>query len=101
MSQLPDYCAGGKADWSLIPERMRGGLRRYIENGIPPGGFLSAVLCNDLRGAVERGDDENQMILHQYIRFLYNYAPAQCWGSEAKFKAWVEAGGMGWKEIAA
>lgn len=97
---LPSYTVGGKSDWALIPDYMIGGLRRYIENGIAPGHFLTAVLCNDLRGAIERGDDTNTAVLPNYIRFLYNYAPSECWGSPEKFKAWIAIGGLGWAEVA-
>ena len=58
MSEHHTYTSA-KPDWSLIPEYMIGSLRRYIENGIEPGSFLSAVLCNDLRGACECADDTN------------------------------------------
>ncbi len=92
--QLPSYTVGAKADWSLIPDYMIGGLRRYIENGVEPGSFLSAVLCNDLRGACERADDTNRERLFQYIQFLYSYAPSACWGSPTRFEAWIEEGGI-------
>ena len=42
--------------------RRQGGtylVRRYIEHGIPPGHFLTAVIEKDLCGASERADDEN------------------------------------------
>lgn len=91
---LPSYTLGRPADWSLIPEHMIGGLRRYIEHGIPPGSFLTAVLSNDLRGAFERGDDINRVAVENYVRFLYNYAPAGSWGSSACFADWCKQGGL-------
>lgn len=78
----------------LVPERMRDGLRRYIVNGVPPGHFLTAVICNDLRGACERADDENRRLMFDYVRALYNGAPAQSWGSKAAFEAWCLVGGQ-------
>src|SRR5699024_8873505 len=44
------------ADWSLIPQHMRASVRRWIEHGVLPGGFLSAVIRNDLVGAVRCAD---------------------------------------------
>ena len=82
------------ADWSIIPERMIDGLKRYIERGIAPGHFLTAVLTNDLREACRRADDENQRLIFEYIKFLYNYAPAGCWGSPQQFAAWIKQGGL-------
>jgi hypothetical protein len=78
-----------KADL-LIPEHMHGGLRRYIENGILPGSFLTAVLTNDLKNAIGFADHINLWNIPRYVSFLYNYAPSGCWGSPAKVQSWVE-----------
>ena len=43
-----------------IPEHMWGAIVRYYENGIPPGGFLEAVINNDLREACARADEINR-----------------------------------------
>jgi hypothetical protein len=86
-------------DWQLIPEHMIGGLRRYIEDGIPPGSFLRAVLCNDLRRAVECADSANIHRLPDYIRFLYAHAPVGSWGSTDDYVEWINHKGlrtMGW-----
>jgi hypothetical protein len=88
------YTAGGPADWKLIPQRMRGAMHRYLQHGIAPGHFLTAVLSNDLREAVSRADEENMLILHDYIRFLYNYAPNGSWGSKQCFDNWLAIGGL-------
>ena len=73
-----------------IPERMHGALIRWVIYRIPPGHFLSAILKNDLREAVSRADDENVGILHQWVRFLHNHTPSECWGSKEVFDRWVE-----------
>ena len=91
---LPSYTPGRAADWSLIPEYMIGGLRRYIENGIGPGSFLTALLSNDLRRTFECADDENRTCIENYVRFLYSYAPSECWGSADKFDVWCRQGGL-------
>ena len=83
-----------EADWSLIPERMIGGMRRYLEHGIPPGDFLTAILSNDLREACMRADEENQRLIFAYVKFLYNYAPAGSWGSPQNYNAWIKLGGL-------
>jgi hypothetical protein len=81
-------------DWNLLPERMHGGVRRYIEQGIPPGDFLTAVISNDLCEACGRADEENQHLLFEYVKFFYCHAPQECWGSQEKYKAWVQHGGL-------
>jgi len=82
----------------VIPERMLGALQRYIDHGIPPGDFLTAVLSNDLREACTRADDENQQLIYEYVKFLYNYAPLGCWGSRENFHSWLKQGGLNGKE---
>ena len=72
-----------------IPERMMGGLTRYVESGIPPASFLSAVIRNDLADAVGYADDENMANLPAYVGWLTNEAPANCWGSEELMEAWI------------
>lgn len=71
-----------------IPEYMHTGLHLWIEEGLQPGSFLKAVLCNDLENAVGRADEENLKNLPAYIYFLYNFAPSHCWGSEENFETW-------------
>jgi hypothetical protein len=73
-----------------VPEHSRGGIIRYIEQGIEPGGFLSAVICNDLKGAVGRADMRNQDALCRIVGWFFNYAPSVCWGSPQKFDEWIK-----------
>ena len=75
----------------LIPPHMRDGVRRYFFNGIAGGSFLTAVLSNDLMGALGKADDENIGALPQYGVFLYNYVPAESFGSPARVKAWLDS----------
>jgi hypothetical protein len=72
-----------------IPPHMHGALVRYIEDRIEPGGFLGAVLQNNLKEAIGRGDHLNLNKLPDYVTFLYNHAPSGCWGSPEKVFAWL------------
>jgi hypothetical protein len=72
-----------------IPDRMMGGITRYVENGISPGHFLMAVLENNLSEACGRADDENMENLPAYVGYLYNETPSQCHGSPEKVHAWI------------
>lgn len=85
---------GLEPDFSTLPEHMGGTVRRYIENGISPGHFLTAVICNDLREACSRADDENRRLLFEYVGFFYSHAPSDCWGGPEKYKAWMQHGGL-------
>lgn len=67
----------------LIPAHMHSSLVRYFERGCRPGDFLTAVLANDLHGALAHADDINKHALHGYHIWLYNYVPGRPngWGS--------------------
>ena len=74
-----------------IPPHMIEGLRNYLERGIPPGSFLTAVLENDFVDAVGQADQTNLQYLWAWAAVLYNELPERSWGSPAKVKAWMEA----------
>lgn len=65
-------------------------LERYINHGIAPGGFLTAVLENNLERAVSRADLYNQKTLVDIVRLIYNHAPRGCWGYEGVVAEWKE-----------
>lgn len=81
-------------NYNLIPIHCRADTKRYIEEGQLPGGFLQAVICNNLVEAFARADDINQQSLRDYANFLYNEAPASSWGSREAMEAWSFAGGL-------
>jgi hypothetical protein len=81
---------GSPVDYSGLPESLRGGMQRYIEHRIEPGSFLAAVLENDLWRSCEYADEANYQRLHQIVRWLYNHAPAACWGSAANVEQWLD-----------
>jgi len=72
-----------------IPDRMMGGIRRYVDHGIKPGSFLTAVICNDFVRACGTADDENLRNLPAYADYFYNEVPGNVWGSKEKMDAWV------------
>lgn len=82
------------ANWNLVPEHIRDGIRLYVERGIPPGSFLQAVICNDLREACGRADDINRSRLFQIVQFFYLDTPSGCWGSSKHYSDWIKRGGL-------
>lgn len=72
-----------------IPDRMFGGIERYINDHVCPGDFLTAVIRNDLKEAVGRADEENMRNLPAYVGYFYNEAPSECWGSPEKMETWL------------
>ena len=81
-------------NYDMLPEHMRGGMQRYIERGIPPGSFLSAVLANNFALAVSLADSINRHRLPDFAEFLYSEAPSLCWGSRESVKRWIRRGGL-------
>lgn len=73
-----------------VPEHNIDGLVLYIQQGIEPGGFLRAVLENNLMESCGRADIENRFALFNICTFIYNYAPHNCHGSPDRVKAWLE-----------
>lgn len=74
-----------------IPDYMMESLDRYLNHGILPGGFLQAVLSNDLAGACERADSINLANIPAYVGYLYNEAPRNSYGSYEQMIAYAEA----------
>jgi hypothetical protein len=85
---------GAPVVWDSIPEHLQGGLDRYISHGIMPGHFLTAVLSNDLKGAMTRADDTSRAALYSIVLFLWNQCPQGCWGSLQRVEDWVRSGGL-------
>jgi hypothetical protein len=83
-----------RANWSGIPDYMRGGIERYVMRGVPPGSFLSAVFANDLMGAIGKADDTNVACIQAYARFIYNHTPPNCHGNAQIVANWCDAGGL-------
>ena len=73
-----------------IPDQMMGSIKRYIEYGVIPGNFLQAIICNNLKEAVGKADDENIDNLPAYIGYFYNEAPTNCWGSHKRMVDWAD-----------
>jgi hypothetical protein len=74
----------------MIPDHTKAALDRYVEHKILPGGFLLAVLSNDLFGAVGRADSQNLAALPDIVKYVYNEMPSASWGSQDMVYKWVE-----------
>jgi hypothetical protein len=77
--------------YDMISDSCLDGLIRYCLYGDEVGGFLTAVLLNDLREAACRADDQNIQILHVYASWLHNTLPNWAWGSDAAMTKWRDA----------
>lgn len=76
----------GKGITSMqIPERIKRSIDAYVTHRQPVGGFLQAVLSNQLFEAVGRADNESMAALREIIQYIYNEIPAKSWGSPLKY----------------
>lgn len=70
---------------------LYGALERYLNNGIMPGSFLTAVLENNLSEAFGRADHENEANLKNIVGYVYNNLPSGCWGSREKVQNYLKS----------
>jgi hypothetical protein len=75
----------------LIPHHMHDGIVLYLLHGIEPGGFMTAVICNDLKNAFGRADHINREAMFDYVNWFYNAAPSECWGSVENMNDWIKS----------
>jgi len=76
------------SEYDCIPSHMMAAMKQYVSHGMVSSDFLKAVIDNDLKQAVATADDLNVSIIHLYVRWFYNRAPALCWGSPLNRTAW-------------
>jgi hypothetical protein len=79
-----------KIDYSTVPvDYMAGAVQRYVENGLEPGGFMTALLTNHLFDAVKRADGLNIAHIPQWVVWIETNLPFACYGSRDKYQAWI------------
>ena len=72
-----------------IPPLILRGLERYRDERTPVGGFLTAVLENNLSEAVGTADQHSYAALREIVQWVYWEMPAPAWGSKANVVAWL------------
>lgn len=73
----------------MVKESTRNSLERYQNEHVPTGGFLRAVLANDLMQAMGRADIENRRDIFEIVGYIYNDMPGSCHGSYAIVGKWL------------
>lgn len=74
-----------------VSNSVKESLDLWVKDGIMPGGFLMAVLRNDLFGALRRADSYNRASIFQIVEYINNEIPSDCWGSADKMEKHFEA----------
>ncbi len=90
--RLPTENGGFRDDdlrnYGLIPDNTLHEVNAWIDSARPCGHFVSAVLRNDLREAVERADMLCLRAIPAIVAYLVNVAPVGCWGSPEAVRTW-------------
>ena len=73
-----------------VPAHTAPGIICYWLEHRPTGGFLRAVLENDLLKAFRKADEDNLRHLKAIVRFVHFNLPVNCWGSPKKVKQWLK-----------
>lgn len=73
---------GQRPSAALCPDSTRARIDDYVTHGRGVGGFLRAVLENDLMHAVQFADDENLVALPHIVAYITDRVPVRAWGSE-------------------
>ena len=72
-------------------QAMQTSLDRYRDDHVELGGFLTAVLQNDLLDAVSRADRLSLLGIKAIVQYCHWELPSGSWGSSAAVKAWLAA----------
>lgn len=71
-------------------QQAKESINDYVKNGVPTGGFLKAVLENNLSESMGRADESSHENLFSICEYIYCYVPMECWGSPEKVLAWLK-----------
>lgn len=81
-------------DTSRLPADAVETILNYLWRGLPPGGFIRAVLNNDLVEAAQRADSRNLGLLPEYASFMVNSMPEGSWRHAMHVDHWIDECGL-------
>ena len=70
-------------------QKMVPAIKRYVENRIEPGHFLTALFSNDLTGTFNRADETNGSLIRDWVVWVHNEMPGHMAGSREKVEAYL------------
>jgi hypothetical protein len=76
-------------NWNLRNVDLAQTLEHYLMRGFGPGGFTTAVLANDLFGAVAKADHWNKPAIVEIAQEIARTCPAHAYGSYEAVRAWI------------
>lgn len=69
-------------------------IDRYTKFGLQPGGFIEAVLGNDLMSTFSRADENNLADLKEIVAYIREDVPIGARGTIQKVSQWIKDGGI-------
>ncbi len=75
--------------YPTIPRLIIEGLDSYLQDRIPTGSFLRAVLSNDLRESFNQADLFSRAVLGEIVKLCYWDIPGGAWGSPEAVRSWL------------
>jgi hypothetical protein len=75
--------------YKMIPLLIKSGIDRYVSEHTPVGSFLTAVLSNDLMGAIGHADNDSLAALREICSYIHWEIPAMCHGSKEVVENWL------------
>ena len=75
--------------YPAMPPLIIEGLRKYADNHLPVGGFLTAVLENNLTEAIVRADMFSLAGIKDIVMYVHWEIPGDCHGSPQAVRAWL------------
>ena len=77
-------------NWNLRNRDLAQTLEHYVMRGFTPGGFITAVLANDLYNAVGRADSWNRPAIAEITQEVLHTCPTHARGSYEAVEAWLD-----------
>lgn len=78
---MSHYAVPHELTAAACPPGIVDALTRYLAHGIETGGFLRAVLANDLTGAFARADPDSARAMASIVAWVFENAAASTHGS--------------------
>jgi len=72
-----------------IPQETFKALQNYVVNHRAPGGFLAALLSNNLMETVLMSNLDNRQSIPLIFEYVLHHCPGNCWGSPEAVEKWV------------
>jgi len=72
-------------DYTKAPNQsMVAAIKRYVDHGIMPGHFLTALFSDKLTNTFARADETNGLAIKEWVEWVYNEMPLRLVGSLEK-----------------